>query len=961
MSTNKYKIVVQKGYEHLAIEENMYDESLFFYDAYKQGKKALEEIVSVSHVLEKRFEAEHGRPPVEFAYEKLSGIAQNRINSVIAFCANRGYGKTSALLSFIRGLRDMDKHSAYWQDSIANSYRFHFLDTIDPTSMETNDSLLKVVLARMFSKFTETCHERGRGHATGYGDHVAKVLLEQTELEALFLKCFYGAEALHNGGKNTLGDMEDMYDHITEKGDSASLRSMLYHLVLQYLKFMYPDQKGFLVIAIDDADLNTDRVYGLLEEIRKYLMLPRVIILMAANLEQLECTVEQYFIKVYETSLKQNGSMVDIERCHSIAERYMDKSIPANHRIHLPDINKTIQEQFTKIWIDYQQDGMDLILNEQVADPHDPEWNYQQQLLYYLHRKTGMMFLAPEQALHRFLPGSMRDLIQFMAFFEALPDVKCDYQQLITACAQKIEDGADTLADIAQWRNNLDRTLSYLTATWSVSNMRVPSRLLYQEFIQQPEEKKYSFLLKALPEYFGSEQAENNVINGNASKPKKEYVAQFIGSCKKQGIIMDTLSADQSGQSATYADVTTALNILEQLSDGRQDLLVNAIHLYFSIYFHKLLLHNIENLQLQYQKQGHRIESQEEGTVGSQEEADDVFKLGITQSLRDGFFRGCAKDDTDVPIFYWRLTIPGERLKRIFQDSNRQDMAWLAHFLRKRDENGHSVAMATDEKSHNLHFDDHAEYDFHPLYPVLYEIDNLANPSQTKKSLQLVSLVIALNWDVQKQFMSLTKRSDTNDTQTGEIRYIDSEMLTILSKLAEKRQIATEIPKFLLAAEAQDGAEPQTMGIPLVIQNESPSSVELITLAKLICPGLSDQNKERYHDEIRKIDSLLRAIDGDGNIAELGEDGDAQVDLIGRLYDSMRTCITNAQPIDAIAKKVLSSGADNEFSSVLKEMMDRFNIESSSKESSAQNPKHITKEEIGQFIAAYRICLEEIF
>ena len=48
------------------------------------------------------------------------------------------------------------------------------------------------------------------------------------------------------------------------------------------------ETKHYLVIPIDDLDMNIKNGYEQLEQIRKYLMIPKVIVLISANYDQLE-------------------------------------------------------------------------------------------------------------------------------------------------------------------------------------------------------------------------------------------------------------------------------------------------------------------------------------------------------------------------------------------------------------------------------------------------------------------------------------------------------------------------------------------------------------------------------------------------------------------------------------------------------------------------------------------------
>ena len=177
--------------------------------------------------------------------------------------------------------------------------RFEVMAPIDPAAMENTDSVLQQIISQLFENFCREAKRRSRYESGGKK-------CDREELSDKFQKCAQAIDALYKSEKTPDTLIEDELDKIAEIGQSGKLLLLLHEMINKYLDFMQNDEgpKRCLVVQIDDADMDIGRSYQILEDVRKYLGLPRVIVLMATNLQQLETTVEQHFLKEYEHGLK---------------------------------------------------------------------------------------------------------------------------------------------------------------------------------------------------------------------------------------------------------------------------------------------------------------------------------------------------------------------------------------------------------------------------------------------------------------------------------------------------------------------------------------------------------------------------------------------------------------------------------------------------------------------------------
>lgn len=252
----------------------------------------------------------------------------NDFNNIIAFTGERGKGKSSSMISFhdaLVGNKDK-KHSGFFnvhtnEDpflkdilEILRNKTFAEIDIIDPSLFRESESLFEIILAKMFSKFQQKINERG----SGISDDSRRIIIKY------FQMVFENLQIIK-------GDRKDLYkqetiEALSNLATSSNLRECFRKLIQEYLKNF--EEKDFLIISIDDFDLNVSGAYEMLEDIRQFLIQNNIIILIACKIEQL---IEALIIHYDKVSLKEDKE--------NKAYRYLDKLIPFGRRSNLPNID----------------------------------------------------------------------------------------------------------------------------------------------------------------------------------------------------------------------------------------------------------------------------------------------------------------------------------------------------------------------------------------------------------------------------------------------------------------------------------------------------------------------------------------------------------------------------------------------------------------------------------------------
>ena len=208
-------------------------------------------------------------------------------NNVIAFCGERGSGKSSAMLSFINALRQVGKNDDEFDFS--NPVRNNNWDSkviIDPSAFDGVHNIVDIVLAHIFQSFNDAYQE----------DNQSFDKYDRERLYKLMAKVYKNLSIIKNKEKM----VDDEYDEagniakLQKLGESTQLKKTLGELINAYLEMISKvkcrqGQKcEKLLIAIDDLDLCNEHAYEIEEQIRKYIILTNVIILMPINIDQLQ-------------------------------------------------------------------------------------------------------------------------------------------------------------------------------------------------------------------------------------------------------------------------------------------------------------------------------------------------------------------------------------------------------------------------------------------------------------------------------------------------------------------------------------------------------------------------------------------------------------------------------------------------------------------------------------------------
>lgn len=255
---------------------------------------------------------------------KEANDAQDYVNNIIAFVGERGAGKTSCMCSVISILQELQNKKAY-NTSFDNlktlpQKRIHALKLIDPSFFDAVHNILEIIIGEMYNRTSR--------------DLSTSITVDKENEARKLLKSFQAIKRdMLYVDKNTRFERDEELEELSLLAAGVDLRTGIQKLIADYLSYFNSD---VLLISIDDIDLNVKLAYEMVEQIRKYLILPNVMILMAVKIDQLSMVIQENLSKQFNQALKHDTRILTGNDISEMAERYINKLIPVESRIYIP-------------------------------------------------------------------------------------------------------------------------------------------------------------------------------------------------------------------------------------------------------------------------------------------------------------------------------------------------------------------------------------------------------------------------------------------------------------------------------------------------------------------------------------------------------------------------------------------------------------------------------------------------
>lgn len=553
--TDNKLLIIDIGRENQYIVENITKEKIkdsFFSLQYKEALKIIDTYMMPLF----------SKNPQHGGKERTEAVNNDIANNIIAFVGDRGSGKTSCMESVARYLvSDNKKLSEYANIESGN---FYALDLIDPASFDDKHNVVSLVIATLYKDFYDFSEKRE--------DDADK----RRKLSRLFAKVQPELEWILGSSSENVDDI----DKLTLLANAVRLRQNMQELIDCFLD--YKGRKdGVLILRIDDIDLNTQCADKMTESIRKYLILPNVLILMSVKVEQLAEVKQLAFAKEYKPLLDNSDKTgFTYDKVNDMVDKFITKFLPRTHRIHMPRLGLAYKG---KLEID-------------DSDTKKEKWqetDWQEAIPKLIWKKIGMRFANTETQINPIVPRNLRELCHLVSMLYVMDD-KDKAQQVNTTLftsylfndwAKLHVDSAkyDAIQEISGERSveNINKVVitqlrkiyadtiegwkeepveRFVEARYVVNRNNFPANVtlgdvfgvisILEEVHNDIEDQSFFFLVRSLYTFF-----LNNYSSADGGNVSSDFV-NLVGGNYINSNIIETMTPTQSGVKRSYRGVS---------------------------------------------------------------------------------------------------------------------------------------------------------------------------------------------------------------------------------------------------------------------------------------------------------------------------------------------------------------------------------------------------------------------
>ena len=340
----------------------------------------------------------------------ITGLSENKneyfSNPCIAFVGKRGTGKSSAMISFANFLHKITPKTSQWIDDpeveskLNNSY-FYVLPPIDTANMGKKETIIADVSAEMYSQF-----ESLKSDITVEQKREFIEAAKKTNSSAI-LQCF--------------GEWDELGDQLLAETEKVvHIRKLFEKMVQSFLNIVKKEKENrqsYLVIQIDDLDMNVSNSFRIMEEIRTIMSTKNVIVLLSVDLRQLKTVLKIHF----ENSLT-SKDIFDYHTITKIAKdlsyKYTEKLLPADRRHYMPEL--TTEQLGALISSNFLGDNDESWETMGWSDEYQPSVIHA--FMHLLWRKTMLIPMKNEYGDYILLPHNLRSLCNFVVFLRGMKD-----------------------------------------------------------------------------------------------------------------------------------------------------------------------------------------------------------------------------------------------------------------------------------------------------------------------------------------------------------------------------------------------------------------------------------------------------------------------------------------------------------------------------------------------------------
>lgn len=466
----------------------------YFAEVYDQASQIVKEIIDSGR---NDFDAKDGNEYTE------------PISNLIAFSGKRGSGKTSAMLSFCDFLTNYQKYRndgrtqtcgelLQMQDKVS----FTVLESIDATLVSKPRELIGAILGKMLVAIKEK-------------ERIDLEIGNPKDIEIRKLKSrlgdIYSSMRPSDTIKNDVAPGEVLEQLSRSWNQQEAFRRAVDRFNKYMVEYKNENKQNYLVVPIDDVDMNLKNGYKLLEAIRKYLMAPNVIVLLAADYHQLGKLCVKTYKKLFNGENKDKSSERVMDgQSEELALEYLEKLIPTGRRIYMPEL--------------YQEEmlyGRKILIENEKGE----RLSIKRMILWQVWEHVGILLNMNAEVKHWLLPHSLRKLSNYINSMHSLLDYTDADKDVVfkTNISWFYDDLTSRYLNEKDIENNDYKAIISIIDKF---NNMIPERKI-PELIIALEEEKYKVTQSDIKSSYGFLLEQLYKLRGNSAKQTLVQAASF--------------------------------------------------------------------------------------------------------------------------------------------------------------------------------------------------------------------------------------------------------------------------------------------------------------------------------------------------------------------------------------------------------------------------------------------------
>lgn len=450
----------------------------------------------------------------EFASENEKqrfGELSREPENIIAFLGKRGSGKTTAMEEFCRILESLsDQRELEWwlQHTIPEEdirlqlehekFFFHVFSRIDVSMLENKEDLFEMIMSNLFKFFQSRVNNAYGIEQYGKGCY--------DEIIELFEDILSGYYAIRDSREEEyVGSYISKIQHVSL---SLELQEKIDKLIGKV--FREDDVSSrlcYLVIVLDDLDLNIEHGFDMLKQLQKYFASHHIIITFSADYAQLNEICWVHFMKAFSSEKSHVIEEKVEDKCRELGKDYIGKALPISKRMHMPNLNSDTRSVF-------------------VLDPSNINGDtVKQYVMKTIACKMKIYYDINGKKRHYIEPDNIRGLVNYHRLLEELYEIDFD------AWDQSGMDSEESKTFMEQYDQNHERINMDIANRMANKLLANDQKKEFDQWLQIRLERRpesASFYMGHMPDGSSgdSEEWTDMELLLNESEPRKNEYAQ---------------------------------------------------------------------------------------------------------------------------------------------------------------------------------------------------------------------------------------------------------------------------------------------------------------------------------------------------------------------------------------------------------------------------------------------------